>query len=236
LPAFLGRVLEILYRKDTTVEPIVTPRIYLHALEVVLDCLYYNPVLTFHHLEALSLAPGNTHGDLVAGTLTKWFRELEKLSRVHDRKLGIMAVVALLENIAALPMLAVHVPALVNAALVLFAGLPKAIKGASAASRSSHINLKCRTERAEAETSALESDDEDDGPDLDDLEVPGSGGGALSRWLSFDRGDTIVAQAERMTTSSTMRRLTTCAATLHDMVGVADSIRRVSFTNSCGIG
>ncbi|KAI7886446.1 ARM repeat-containing protein [Lichtheimia hyalospora FSU 10163] len=98
-----------------------TTEFRVHCLEVVINCLYYNPGLTLRLLE---------ENQWTQGFFTLWFNELEKFSRVHDKKLVIVALCALLE----LP--ADHIPASLQAGwsqvltgvLNVFKSLPKAIE------------------------------------------------------------------------------------------------------------
>ncbi|KAI9492090.1 armadillo-type protein [Zychaea mexicana] len=93
----------------------------VHCLEVVINCLYYNPGLTLRMLE---------ENQWTQGFFTMWFNNLEKFSRVHDKKLVIVALCSLLE----LP--ADHIPASLQAGwsqvlagvLNVFKTLPKAME------------------------------------------------------------------------------------------------------------
>ncbi|KAI8376325.1 armadillo-type protein [Radiomyces spectabilis] len=60
----------------------------VHCLEVVINCVYYNPALTLRLLE---------ENQWTQGFFTMWFNTLDKFSRVHDKKLVIVALCALLE-------------------------------------------------------------------------------------------------------------------------------------------
>ncbi|KAI8394007.1 armadillo-type protein [Radiomyces spectabilis] len=60
----------------------------VHCLEVVINCLYYNPVLTLRLLEENSWTQG---------FFNLWFGTLDRFSRVHDKKLVIVALCSLLE-------------------------------------------------------------------------------------------------------------------------------------------
>ncbi|KAI8335415.1 armadillo-type protein [Chlamydoabsidia padenii] len=98
-----------------------TTEFKVNCIEVVINCLYYNPVLTLRLLE---------ENQWTQGFFTLWFNTLDKFSRVHDKKLVIVALCALIE----LPM--DHVPASLQAGwsqvlaviVNVFKTLPKAIE------------------------------------------------------------------------------------------------------------
>ncbi|SAM02255.1 hypothetical protein [Absidia glauca] len=98
-----------------------TTEFKVHCIEVVVNCLYYNPVLTLRILE---------ENQWTQGFFTLWFNTLDKFSRVHDKKLVIVALCALIE----LPL--DNVPASLQAGwtqvlagiINVFKTLPKAIE------------------------------------------------------------------------------------------------------------
>ncbi|KAF7728772.1 hypothetical protein EC973_005610 [Apophysomyces ossiformis] len=98
-----------------------TAEFKVHCIEVVVNCLYYNPALTLRLLE---------ENQWTQGFFTLWFNTLDKFSRVHDKKLVIVALCALLE----LP--ADQIPASLQAGwpqvlagiINVFQSLPKAIE------------------------------------------------------------------------------------------------------------
>ncbi|SAM05668.1 hypothetical protein [Absidia glauca] len=59
----------------------------VHCLEVVINCIYYNPGLTLRILE-------DNHW--TQGFFTLWFGMIEKFSRVHDKKLVIVSLCSIL--------------------------------------------------------------------------------------------------------------------------------------------
>ncbi|KAI8359819.1 armadillo-type protein [Blakeslea trispora] len=65
-----------------------TTEFKVHCIEVVVNCIYYNPALTLRLLE---------ENNWTQGFFTLWFNTLSKFSRVHDKKLVIVALCALLE-------------------------------------------------------------------------------------------------------------------------------------------
>ena len=60
----------------------------IHLMEMVINCIYYNPLATLHVLEANNWT--NTF-------FTLWFTHIEHFRRVHDKKLSIVAIVSLLQ-------------------------------------------------------------------------------------------------------------------------------------------
>ncbi|ORX55180.1 ARM repeat-containing protein [Hesseltinella vesiculosa] len=97
----------------------------VHCMEVVINCLYYNPVLTLRILE---------DNQWTQGFFTLWFQSLDKFSRVHDKKLIIVSLCSVLS----LPV--DQVPATVQAGwsqilatiIQVFDTLPKAIENREA--------------------------------------------------------------------------------------------------------
>lgn len=65
-----------------------TAEFKVHCIEVVVNCLYYNPVLTLRLLE---------ENNWTQGFFSLWFNTLPKFTRVHDKKLVIVAISSLLE-------------------------------------------------------------------------------------------------------------------------------------------
>lgn len=59
----------------------------IHLMEMVINAIYYNPALSLHVLEQ----KGYTNK-----FFSLWFSSIESFSRVHDKKLSIAAIVALL--------------------------------------------------------------------------------------------------------------------------------------------
>ncbi|CAZ80144.1 unnamed protein product [Tuber melanosporum] len=93
----------------------------IHLMEMVINCIYYNPSVTLQILEQ--------HG-WTNKFFSLWFSNIENFNRVHDKKLSIVAIVALIQ----LP--AEHVPQsiqpgwpkLMQGIVQLFQTLPVAMK------------------------------------------------------------------------------------------------------------
>lgn len=118
VPTILGHALTIITRQNTHEEPIITTTLYLHALELVINALFYNPILTIQYLDA------HKQTQVV---FEKWSKKLDKFFRVHDRKLGIVAVCAILASLPSLPAFVEAGGHLLNIAAKLFEGLPDAL-------------------------------------------------------------------------------------------------------------
>ncbi|KAI7867363.1 armadillo-type protein [Spinellus fusiger] len=97
----------------------------VYCIEVVVNCLYYNPQLTLELLEKNQW----THG-----FFSLWFTTLDRFSRVHDKKLVIVSLCALLEvpteHIP--PSLQTGWPQILQSIISVFKTLPKAIENREA--------------------------------------------------------------------------------------------------------
>jgi len=83
--------------------------------------IYYSPTLTLSFLEAHNVT-------LIF--FQKWFKKLSSLTRVHDRKLGIMAIISLLEAFPVLPQHAKEAAShFLSGALQMFEGFKEAMSG-----------------------------------------------------------------------------------------------------------
>jgi importin-7 len=93
----------------------------IHLMEMVINAIYYNPMLTLAVLES----KGWTNK-----FFSLWFSHMESFSRVHDKKLCIVAIVALLSlNPDQIPQsVQTGWPRLLQGITVLFRSLPSAMK------------------------------------------------------------------------------------------------------------
>ena len=93
----------------------------VHLMEMVINCIYYNPLATLQVLE---------HNGWTNKFFSLWFSNIENFNRVHDKKLSIVAIVALIQ----LPIEQVPIsiqpgwPKLMSGAVSLFETLPLAMK------------------------------------------------------------------------------------------------------------
>ncbi|KAI9757302.1 MAG: hypothetical protein M4579_003513 [Chaenotheca gracillima] len=122
----------------------------IHLMEMVINALYYNASLTLHVLESKSWT--NKFFSL-------WFSNIDNFTRVHDKKLSIAAIVALLTLRADQVPVSVQQgwPRLLTGIVRLFQTLPAAMKNREDASK----------EDFSTEEPFDADDDEDDGDDWD---------------------------------------------------------------------
>ncbi|KAI9202660.1 armadillo-type protein [Polychytrium aggregatum] len=85
IPQFLD--LAFRYLKDDT-QAIRSHPFRIHCLEVVINCIFYNPTATLALLE---------QAGLTTTFFTLWFKHLEDFTRVHDKKLCISAICAIMD-------------------------------------------------------------------------------------------------------------------------------------------
>jgi hypothetical protein len=93
----------------------------IHLMEMVINAIYYNPTLALHILESRGWT--NKFFSL-------WFSNIDSFSRVHDKKLSIAAVIALLSLRADQIPASVQQgwPRLLTGVIRLFQTLPGALK------------------------------------------------------------------------------------------------------------
>lgn len=93
----------------------------IHLLEMVINAMYYNPVIALRTLEANAWTNK---------FFSSWFSNIESFTRVHDKKLSIVAISTLLALRAEDIPTSVHQgwPRLLQGAVRLFQTLPAAIK------------------------------------------------------------------------------------------------------------
>ncbi|KAI9338232.1 armadillo-type protein [Obelidium mucronatum] len=156
IPQFVGLALNFLkHEKD------LQTNFKVHLLELIINCLYHSPLQTLQFLEASN----------ATGTFFYiWFKELDEFSRVHDKKISILALTALLGvPVQNIPSLQGHVGTLLQSLLRLFGEYPKALE-----IRKEYMKELTREddddddENEEQEQSASEEPKEDDGDASDD--------------------------------------------------------------------
>jgi hypothetical protein len=113
---FVSMAMEVLANQDVKIKSYK-----IHLMEMVINAIYYNPLLTLHVLESKNWT--NKFFSL-------WFGSMDSFSRVHDKKLCIVAIVALLGlNPDQIPQsVAVGWPRLLQGITQLFKTLPAAMK------------------------------------------------------------------------------------------------------------
>jgi len=107
--------------------PPKTRSLRLSNLDVLINCILYNPPMAFHLIESSGVGHSRVLFD-------KWFKALSEqggLPRVHDMKLSVMAMCALLElDEASIPeTLKDGWTSIVGGALTVFKMLPDAVNG-----------------------------------------------------------------------------------------------------------
>ena len=96
----------------------------VHLVEMVINAIYYNPQLALQGLEASN----NTNK-----FFSLWFANIDSMSRVHDKKLSICAIISLLNIPAQAVPQSVQQgwPKLLHGLTKLYATLPQALKSES---------------------------------------------------------------------------------------------------------
>ena len=127
---YIAPILNLVFYYLAPEEGIQTVEFRVQALEVVMNALYYNAPVTLRLLE---------ENGWTQRFLTVWFANLDKFSRVHDKKLSIFALCSILNvPVAQLPLaLQSGWPQILNGILTNFEGLPVA------QASKSHLLLYC---------------------------------------------------------------------------------------------
>ncbi|KAF0457185.1 ARM repeat-containing protein [Gigaspora margarita] len=85
---YVGPFLVLGCRYLTDLPSITTLPFKIYCIEIVINCLYYNPILTLRNLEERGFTQA---------FFSIWFEHIDKFKRVHDKKLVIVALCSLLE-------------------------------------------------------------------------------------------------------------------------------------------
>ena len=96
--------------------PIKSQSFYVHALEIILNCLNYNPEMTMRLLDQIQFTQH---------FFQLWFNKLDSFIRVHDKKLGILVLCRLLT--LQIPFVQQHGAMLVDGMFKLFEGYKDAL-------------------------------------------------------------------------------------------------------------
>jgi hypothetical protein len=138
IPEFIELTMNVLLNDEPKVKSL-----RIHLMEVVINAIYYNPALALHFLEAK---------ELTNKFFSLWFSSIDSFTRVHDKKLCISAICALLT----LPGQSVPIsvqqgwPRLLQGIVRLFQTLPAALKSKLTSILHSLVILTCNTDREEA--------------------------------------------------------------------------------------
>jgi Importin, protein involved in nuclear import len=102
-------------------QPVLGKSYKVHLMEMVINAIYYNPILSLQVLES----QGWTNK-----FFSLWFSSMSSFTRVHDKQLCILAIIALLsikpEQVP--PSIAVGWPRLLQGIKILFDTLPEAMR------------------------------------------------------------------------------------------------------------
>ncbi|KAL9055623.1 MAG: hypothetical protein Q9162_003433 [Coniocarpon cinnabarinum] len=134
----------------------------IHLLEMVINALYYNPVLTLQVLEA----NGNT-----SKFFNMWFQGMDSMTRVHDKKLSITAITSLITMPASNVPHSVQEgwPRLLHGLVKLFQTLPQAEKNREEAKKENDFQLNSDFSDEDDEEWTEENEWEDEGNETQDV-------------------------------------------------------------------
>jgi hypothetical protein len=164
---YVSPILNLVFHYLAPEDIIQTVEFRVQSLEVVMNALYYNAPVTLRMLE---------ENGWTQRFLTVWFTNLDKLSRVHDKKLSIFALCSILNvSVDQLPpALQSGWPEVLNGILKNFEGLP--------------IAQAKRKEMEKMYDIGSDDDDEDD-DDEDDEDSDDEEQSALEAALAADDDD-----------------------------------------------
>lgn len=129
VPEFMTLALTLLFNDETKVKSL-----RIHLMEVIVNAIYYNPVLALQVLES----NGWTNK-----FFSLWFSSIDSFSRVHDKKLCISAICSLLTiNAQDVPVSVQQGwPRLLQGIVRLFQTLPAALKNREEAKREENFEF-----------------------------------------------------------------------------------------------
>jgi len=134
-----------------------------YLMEVVINAIYYNPRLAMHVLEA----NGWTNK-----FLSLWFSNIDNFTRVHDKKLAIVAIVELLSLQAHEIPVSVQQgwPRLLTGIVRLFQTLPAAVKNREEVTKEDNYEVSGDVEEDEEEWNPVQDweNENDDAEDVQD--------------------------------------------------------------------
>lgn len=138
VPEFIALTMQVLTNDELKVKSL-----RIHLMEVVINSIYYNPALALHVLE--------TNG-WTNKFFSLWFSSIDNFTRVHDKKLCISAICALLTMPAQNVPVSVQQgwPRLLQGVVRLFQTLPAALKSNDRINLYSMTQTNMHTDREEA--------------------------------------------------------------------------------------
>lgn len=145
--------------KDLTSVELKVKSYRIHLMEMVINAIYYNPPMALQVLESNSWTNK---------FFSSWFSNIESFKRVHDKKLSIVAISALLTlNANEVPnSVQQGWPRLLQGVVRLFQTLPAAEKNREEATREGDLQLNDDDDEDDEEA-AGQWDDEVEGPEDD---------------------------------------------------------------------
>ncbi|KAK2879484.1 hypothetical protein FQN49_000842 [Arthroderma sp. PD_2] len=155
VPTFISLAMQVLCNEETQ-----TKSYLIHLMEMVINAIYYNPGLSLQVLEG---------GQWTNKFFSTWFSNIDSFKRVHDKKLSIVAICALLT------LRAEDVPASIQP------GWPRLLQGVTRLFQTLPNAMKMRDEAAKEADIPYDDDDEDgdndwSGRDVDWSEQDAEGG------------------------------------------------------------
>lgn len=156
---YIPRILQLALTRLSGFSDFKTKSYRLHAIQLVLTCVLYNPTIAFAHLDSQSAT---------SAFIQQLFIDqihLDLFKRVYDKKLAILVICKIFMLRGNMP---ASVSGLVNplfaGSIALFAKFPAAVE-----ERKKSITMQFEDEELDDENTEV-SDDEDDFQDLDDEE------------------------------------------------------------------
>ncbi|GFS07829.1 importin-7, partial [Elysia marginata] len=138
----LGSFVELVLQRLT--REVLTSELRTMCLQVVIAGMYYNTPLLFDTLTKVQMP--NVQGSILNHFLKQWLHDSDSFLGLHDRKISVLGLCALLSMVGQRPQEVTEVaPQILPAALVLFQGLKRAYAS-----------------RANEEESDSDDDDDDD--------------------------------------------------------------------------
>ncbi|KAF9140555.1 hypothetical protein BGX30_006367, partial [Mortierella sp. GBA39] len=161
---YIAPILNLVFHYLAPEEGIQTVEFRVQALEVVMNALYYNAPVTLRLLE---------ENGWTQRFLTVWFTNLDKFSRVHDKKLSIFALCSILNvPVAQLPpALQSGWPQILNGILTNFEGLPVAQAKRKEMEKLYNIGSDDSDDDSDADSNAGDDSDDDDEEETNALEA-----------------------------------------------------------------
>ena len=162
IPLFIGLAMRVISSSELKVKSY-----RIHLMEMIINAIYYNPPMALHVLES---------NNWTNKFFSSWFSNIESFTRVHDKKLSIVAISALLTlNAKEVPnSVQQGWPRLLQGVVRLFQTLPAAEKNREEVTREGDFQLNDDDDEDEEEAAeewdgeAEGVEDENDADDVKD--------------------------------------------------------------------